>query len=316
MSEAEELKKAQRDVVSGEKERALSILWHLYSSRNPEICLEAGLALLASLDHLTQNEKLLEVVNKSTEIATNLGKNEVRAYLLGKKAQFLFTQLSNTTYQRHNLNLAAGVFQWIDFSLKADKSEFEELGATQQELKKEIAALEDGAMAVVQSSENHYLRGHIFMSLSEISFSRFLHDQLDFYNGGKFRSKILNMYSIRRWHLDKWIGYKRSERQSLREAQKKAFLYLEKAIKEFGAGDRKSDLAHTLYTFAGKLVLTYHFHKGRKYLNQAKQLAKAENETGLFAPISELERQIKDKYRHPRNYVEEFGLDLPRGLRD
>lgn len=316
MYESEELKIAQGFIASGEKEKSLPVLFRLRASKNPSIKLDANLALLVALDHLTKNEELLKVVEEAIEAALALQKTDVHAYLLSKKAQLLFVKLSQLTYRQHNLNLAASVFHWIDFSLEIDKKEFNELKGQREILKKEIVILESGAVAAIARSQNHYMNGHIFLSLGEISFARFLDDQLNFYGGGKLRSKIINFYFIRRWGLDKLIGYSRIERCKLRESLDKGESYLKCAIGEFRAGGFNSDLAHALYNLAGKFAITFRFRMGKKYLKQAKRLAESIGEKTLFVPLADLEKTIKDRYRHTRNYVEEFGLDLPRALRD
>lgn len=315
MSEGEELKAAQDFIAAGEKEKALPLLWKLLASNSLGTRLDAGLTLLAVLDPLTQNDKLLEVTEVTLGFASALGMNDVRAYLLSKKAQFLSNKLGTLTYRQRNLNLAASVFQWIDFSLEIDKADFAEIAAERGRLKSEIASLEAAALAAIHSGNDHYTRGHVFMILGDIYFSRFLDDQLDLNRGGRLKSRIMNIYFVRRWHLDKIIGYNDDARRKLRESQIKTVVFFKRAIDEFTSGNYKSDLANALFNLAVKFALTFRFRKARKYLNQAKQIAKTENEKALFVPIAELEKRINDKYRHPRDYVEEFGLDLPRGLR-
>jgi hypothetical protein len=315
MCEADEMEAARDAIAAGAKEEALPVLWKLFVSKNCGMRLDAGLLLLVALDPLTQNEQLLRVTDATIELASTMRKDDVRAYLLGKKAEFLYRKLSDLTYQQRNLNLAAGIFQWIGFSLEADKVEFAAIAAERSKLKKDIGSLEAGALVAIHGSEDHYLRGHLFMSLGEISFSRFMDDQLEFCTGGKLKSKIMNIYFVRRWHLNQLIGFTRGSRSKLREAQSNSVGYFLKAIEEFAAGDYKSDLAHALFALAAKFTFTYRFRKARKYLNRARQLAEAEGAKHLFIAISEIQKRIDDKYRHPRNYVEEFGLDLPRALR-
>lgn len=315
MSEADELKAAQHAIAAGVKEEALLVLWKLFVSKNCGTRLDAGLLLLVALDPLAHNEQLLHVTEAAIELASAMRKDDVRAYLLGKKAEFLYRELSNLTYRQRNLNLAAGIFQWIEFSLQADKVEFAAIAAERSKLKQDIASLEADALAAIQASEDHYMRGHLFMSLGEISFSRFMDDQLEFCSGGKLKSKIMNLYFVRRWHLNQLIGFTRGSRSKLREAQSNSVGYFLKAIEEFAAGHYKSDLAHALFALAAKSTFTYRFRKARKYLNRARQLAEAENVRALFNPIRELQKRIDDKCRHLRNYVEESGLDLPRALR-
>jgi hypothetical protein len=315
MSEARELKEAQKLIALNQKERALPLLWKLYASNNPDVKLEAGLSLLVALDQLTENKKLLEITEETIKVASNLGRKEVRAYLLSKKAIFLLADLGFLIYRRRNLNLASGVFKWIDFALEKDKKEYEAIIVKCDQLDKEISAVEAEIFDLVQSTANHYFRGHIFMSLGEVYFSRFLNNHLDLMIGGKWRSKICNIYFVRRWKLDKLINYDRDARRKLNISKEKCIMFFERTISEFKSGNHEADLAHAFYNFAAKFTLMFHFIKARKYLNQAKLKAEARNEITLLTQIGELESRIKDKYRHSRNYVEEFGLDLPRGLR-
>ena len=315
MSEADELKAAEHAIAAGARQRALPVLWKLFVSQNCGTRLEAGLLLLVALDPLAHNEQLLQVTEAAIGLASAMRKDDVRAYLLGKKAEFLCRELSDLTYRQRNLNLAARAFQWIEFSLEADKVEFAAIAAQRSKLKHDIASLEADTLTAIQTSEDHYMHGHLFMSLGEISFSRFMDSQLEFSSGGKLKSKIMNLYFVRRWHLNQLIGFTKGSRAKLREAQNSSVGYFLKAIEEFGAGHHKSDLAHALFALAAKFTFTYRFRKAQRYLNYAKQLAEAENVSALLTPISEIQKRIDDKYRHPRNYVEEFGLDLPRALR-
>lgn len=315
MSEADEIKAAQDAIAAGAKEQALPILWKLVVSKDCGTRLGAGLLLLVALDPLTQNEQLLQVTNATSELASAMRKNDVRAYLLGKKAEFLYRELGNLTYRQRNLNLAAGIFQWIGFSLEADKDEFAAITAERSKLKKEIASLEADAFAAIRASEDQYMRGHLFISLAEISFSRFMDDQLEFCIGGKLKSNIANLYFLRRWHFSQFISFTGGIRSKLREAQSNSIAYLLKAIEEFAAGHYNSDVAHVLYTLAAKFTFTYRFRKAQRYLNRARQLAEAENVRDVLNRIPEIQKRIDDKCRHLRNYVEESGLDLPRALR-
>lgn len=312
MSEIQKLREARNLIALNQKEKALPLLWKLYASKNPDVKLEAGLSLLGALDQLTENRKLLEITEETTKVASGLGRKDVRAYLLSKKAIFLFANLASLTYRRRNLKLAAGVFKWIEFSLEKDKNEYEAIIVNCNQLDKEISALEVEVFDFAQSIADHYLRGHIFMSLGETSFSMFLNTHLDLIIGGKWRSKISNIYFVRRWNLYKLISYDRDARRKLNASKNKSIVYFEKAISEFKSGNLEVDLAYALYNFAVKFTLMFCFSRARKYLNQAKLLAEAKNERVLLTQIAELEGRIKDKYRHPRNYVEEFGLDLPR----
>ena len=312
MSESQELKEALNFITSGQYKKALPLLWKLYASKDLEIKLTAAMNLLVSLNGLTENKKLLAVTNETIKLAAAMGRNDERIYLLSKKAEFLFRDLSLLTYRQRNLKLAARVFPWIGFSLEKDKKEYEAIIDKKGELEKEISSLERDVLAAIQSSENHYLRGHIFMSLGEMTFHRSIFYQLDLMTAGRLKSKIMNFYFVRRWHLNILIGFDRNARRKIHESYKTSINYFEKSIEEFKAGNNESDLMYAFYRLALNYTLTYSFFKAGRDLNQTRQLAEMRDEKVLLIQINELKKRIKEKNKHPRNYVEELGLDLPR----
>lgn len=312
MPESQELKNALNFIASGQKEKALPLLWKLYTSKNSGIKLTAGMNLLTVLDLTTENKKLLDVTDETIELASAMGKKDIRIYLLSKKAIFVYNDLTYLTSRQRNLNLAAGVFHWIDFSLEKDQKEYEAIIAQKDTYKKEISSLEADVLASIQSIEDHNLRGHIFMSLGEISFTRFLNDQLDLMICGRLRSKIINYYFVRRWNLNILLGFDRNAQRKIRKSRKMCISYFEKSIKEFKVGHHEINLAYAFYNLAAKFTLMYCFSKARRYLNKARQLAEMRDEKALLVKINELGPRIKDKYKDSNNYVREQKLNLPR----
>lgn len=310
MSETKKLKQAREFFASGKKDEAAQLLWKLYESNNQDIRLNAALALLAVLDHFTENNKLLEVAETGIKAASNLGNNGARAYLLGQKGNFLLSHLNLLVYRQKNLMLSANVFKWIEFSLEKNKREYEAILVRRKELEQQIATLEIEVLQLAESSTEHYLRGHVFMSLGELYFSKFLKDQLDLMVGGRKRSRIANIYIVRRWGLEKFIVFNRDARKKMRESVDKCISFFRSAIKEFEAGGN-SELAHAFYNLSVKLTLIYRFRMAKKYLKKAKLLAQANKEELLLGQIQELEKNIRNKNKNPRNWVEELGLDMP-----
>lgn len=315
MTEAEALKTVQSLIAAGRKEEALPALWKLRGSKDLNVKLQAGLALIVALNRLTQNDKLLEVIDDTIPVASALGDRDVQTYLVGKKAEFLSNRLSSLLFQQRSLTLASGVFEWIDFSLEEDKAEFAKIAAERTALEKEISSLEKEILVAVEFSDNHYMRGHIFAALGEVFFSRYLDSHLDHAPRGRLKTIVTNLYLIRRWHLDKLIGYSRRDRQQLTRLWKNCVAFYKKAIAEFQAVNDGADVAFALSGLSVKFAITFRFRLARRYLKQAKELARSTSEASLLASIDELETRIKDKNKHPRNYVREFGLDLPRRLR-
>ena len=316
MPEVDELRTAQHFIEQGMSAQAQPILWKLYQSKSPAIALNAGLSLLAALDHVSQNDTLLEISDRCIGIASALAKTDIHAFLLVQKAEFLFRKMSHLLYQEQNLKLAANVFRWLDFSLQEDKAEYAALGEERKQLEKDISALEAGARKELETNPDHYFQGKILMGLAELSFFRFMYDLGILVNAGRWKSKLMNVYYVRRWNLDKLIGYDRKARRKLRDSFHNASALYEKAMEEFAAGQHESDAAHVAYALALKHSMTFHFSKATKLLNGAKLMGNSDRDKNLFIYINDLEKLIKDRYRHPRNWVEEFGWDLPRALRN
>jgi len=310
MPESQKLKEARRLISENKKEVAAPILWSLHTSKTPTIKLDAILALLVLLDHVTETPKLLELTNEGIDIAMQLHRDDVRGYLLGRKSVFILTQLGYLIYRQKNLKLSAGVFKWVDFSLEKDKREFEAIVQKRIEMEKELRELEDVVLKFAEASTNHYFRGNIFATIGDFYSSKYFNDHLDFMRGGKNRSKIANMYLVRRWNLDKLL-YDRKSRQQIRESREKCILYFEKAVTEFEAGNLGSNTAHAVYNLAVKMQSMNLFVRARTLLVKAEVLANAHNEKLLLSQIEKLKEAIKGKNRKIRDYVDEFGLDLP-----
>lgn len=311
MLEIQELKQAQQFISLGEKEKAAKILWELYVSKDEEVKLDAALSLLSVIDPLTENNKLIEVSGEAIKLAVKMGKIDIYAYLLGRKSNFLASQLTFLIYRQRNLILAAGIFKWFDFSLKRDKQEYESIVLKRETLEKEIETLELEALRLARAIADPYLRGHIFMALGESYSSKSLSNQLDWMIGGRKRNKIANIYFVRRWGLSKFLIYDKNVRRKITESKNKCIDFFQKSIEEFKLSDKKSELAYAHYSFSLQLLTMYKFSKAKKYLLKAKLLAQDKNEKQLLQQIQELEKSITDKNKHIPNRVEEFGLDLP-----
>lgn len=309
MSDQEKLNKAREYYDRGEYPEARKLLEEI-TTENPTIRMNVLSAFIGVLDHVSENSRLLTVANEGIKIATNTGNEIMRNYFLGKKCFFLMSALSAMIYRQRNLVLSKNVFEWIDFSLQIDKKEYEKIVEMRKKLEEEI----DSTLAIVfegaESSTDHIFRGHQFSAIGDAYSSRYLEYKLDFQEGGKIRSRIANTYLVRRWNLDRFL-YNRDIRRKIDEARNKCVQYFEISIKEFGLAGMKSEQAHSIYNLAAKLVLFNRFRRSGKLLKEARVMAESENIKPLLDKISNLEKVVKDRNRHIRDYVSEFGLDLP-----
>lgn len=311
MSEEQDLKQARDFIAENNKDQASKILWRLYQSGNQKAKLEAILSLLVVLDHFTENEKLLEITEEGLKNASMLGKGDVEAYLLTEKCNFLLTKLGFMIYRQKNLKLSANVFKWIGFSTEHEKKEFEIIVQQREEIEKEVQKLEVSVLNLTKISKDYYFRGHIFSRLGDLYSSKFLNDQLDLMIGGKTRSKIGNIYFVRRWNLGRWFLYGSKDRKKITDDWNKCIYFFKLAISEFKSGKYGGEMAHACYNLAVKYKLAFQFSKAKKFLKQAQELAEEHNEKRLLSQITLFRKELADKNKNIRNYVEEFGLDLP-----
>ena len=309
MSEIKNLNKARDLIAQGGHVEARKIL-EAITSKDPKIRLDVILALLVVFDHVTENDKLLEVTNEGIEITMKNGNESVNSYLLARKSIFMLTHLSSMIHRQKNLMLSAGVFEWIDFSLERDKKEYEFIVEKRKPIEKEIELLIATVIERAEHGVNHYFRGHLFSAIGDFYSSKYLADMLDFQEGGRTKSKIANMYFVRRWNLDKFL-YDRASRRKIRDSKKKCVLYFERSIAEFQLGGKKSEGANAIYNLAVKMKTFYKFARAKRLLAEAKSIAVSLNEKPLLGKIEMFEKEVADKNRNIRDYVEELGLDLP-----
>lgn len=311
MSEELDLKQARNFIAENKKEEASKILWALHKSHNPKIKLDAVLSLLVIMDHFTENEKLLELAENGLRITSMLGKRDIEAYLLTEKCNFLLTKVGFMIYRQKNLKLSANVFKWIGFSTEREKEEFEAIVKKRKELEEKAQKLEVDVLNLMQNNKDHYSKGHIFSRLGDLYSSRFLNNQLDLMIGGKTRSKIGNIYFVRKWNLGRWFLYKSKDRKKIKDDWNKCVYFFKLAILEFESGKFGGEMAHACYNLAVKYKTAYRFSKAKKFLKQAQGLAEKHNEKRLLAQIALFQNELKNRNKSIRNYVEEYGLDMP-----
>ncbi|MFM2381526.1 MAG: hypothetical protein RLZZ76_293 [Candidatus Parcubacteria bacterium] len=309
MSERNKLKEAQNLLKQGGHLEAKKIVEEI-KTLDPAIRLDVIMLLLVVYDHVRENDKLLLATDEGIKIATMLGNDPVRTYLVGRKAIFLTSALSHMVHREKNLVLSSNVFGWIDFSLERDKKEYEAIIEKRAVLEKEIATLVTEVIEKTEESSDHYFRGSTLSAIGDFYSSIYFCYLLDFQSGGKIKSKIANMYFVRRWNIIFFL-YDKVSRRKILESKKKCFQYFERSIEEFRLGEYQSEEAHAMYNLAVKLKLTNHFQRAHKLLAKAKTIAKELRETHLLAQIEALEEETAKKNRHIRDYVSELGLDLP-----
>lgn len=309
MSDRDKLKTVHALIEKGAHGEARKILETIIT-KDSGIRVDVLLSFFVVLDHVTENDKLLEVADEGIEITTKTGNETVRSYFLARKSIFLLTHLSSMVHRQKNLMLSASVFEWVDFSLERDKKEFEAIVEQRNPIEEELQSLIATVIERAERGTDHYYRGHLFSAIGDFYSSKYLCDMLDFQKGGKTRSKIANLYFVRRWNLDRFL-YDKVSRRKTDDSKRKCILYFERSIAEFQLGGKKSEEANAIYNLAVKMNLLYCFGKAERLLARAKTIAESLNEKPLLGKIATLEKQVADKNRNIRDYVSEMGLDMP-----
>ncbi len=313
MNDREKLNHSRLLFERGEYEPARKQL-ELITTREPNIRLEVLLTFLVLLDHVTENDKLLAVADEGIELATLLKNESVKIYLLGKRCSFLVSELSNLSYRKGNLILASRLFGWIGFSLEVDKKEYEEIEEKIRSLEMEIDDTLRLVLEKAEGSSDHMFRGHIFSTVGDIYSQKYFTQKLIYQNGGRFKSKIANIYYVRRWNIERYL-YTKEARIKIDHSSSSCIQYFKKSIDEFSFAGKKSEQAYAIYNLAVKYLLFNNFQKAKKLLSESRIIANSIQEKRLLAKIDQLELEVADKNRHVHDYVGEAGLDLPRGVR-
>jgi tetratricopeptide (TPR) repeat protein len=311
MSEEKEIEKTRKLITENNFDEASKILWKLYQSKNSKIKLDSILALLVVLDRSTENETLLAIADVGINLFSKDSSNGTKVYLMTEKCSFLLTKLGFMSYRQANLKLSASIFKWINFSTEREKKEFEIINQKKSSIELELQHLEEVILNHLEIDDDHYSRGNIYMRLGDCYNQKLSNTQLDAMVGGKTRSKIGNIYFIRRWRLDKWVVYNSKGRKEIRNLWQKCVQNFERAISEFESGSNYVELAHAYYNLAVKYKFAFQFIKAKKCLKKSSELAKEYNESQLLSKIELLNQMIANKNQDVRNYVEEYGLDMP-----
>lgn len=315
MSDIKKLKEAHTLFAEGKREKAVTLFLEVFhTTPHDEERLDAVIALVDTLDQLEKNDELIEIANAGIEIATKMGREELRQYLLSKKVMFLASDFSTLVYTKQNIKLSALAFDWMGFSVEKDRDQFELFSRRKMALEDEMSVAEKECIDATRG-ENHYLNGRIFLSLSAAQFSMYIAEQIDLVSRGGFASKMANMYWVRRLRLQGFILFKNKDRRLIESHLRQSSEYFLRAFQEFRSAQDDSSLAYAFFNYAAQLTIVSRFREARKYLKLSRDIAVRQNDSVLIGHLNELEARIKDRNRNIRDYVEEQGLDLPEAVR-
>jgi tetratricopeptide (TPR) repeat protein len=265
-------------------------------AQSAELRLRSALVLIERLNPAWNAEVILEACSTGLAMATKLGENGTKAYLLGMRAKNLAIFAASLTEARKSLRLAPG---WLGFSLERDESKHKSLCKQINEIDEEIDQLAQNAQ---NASPDQATLGHVLMSLANISIQRYMGLKSD-----RLRMSVRLPSFIREWlrtsALDEYFWYSSADRQAMRNHLGECEKRYNEAISAFRSVNDELNVAYAYYAVANDLRSANRFRKATRYLNQAEAIARRHNDEQLTNRIPVLRERIRQRNKNIPNYV-------------
>ncbi len=312
MLEKDKLKNALAYISSGKRGEARKLLLDIYqqtSNDNFKLQSILGLVVIPKPNPLATNKELIKICEDGMSIAYKLKDYVTQAYLMARKAGYLLDDVSIYIYRRKNINLA---LDWIDFSLESDRDKFYELTKNIEDNEKQAETLFKKATQIAEQNNRKDVKANILMFLGGSYGTKWLNYKMEHFLKSSKRAKFSKCYLLRRFNLDNYLIFSRKDRKKIKKYKQLCIKNLLEAIELSNSIGDEINEAHALFDLVIQLKTMYSFRKARKYLRQAKIIAKKHNNTGLLTRINEMEKIIRAKNKDIPNYIEGEIRDLNR----
>ena len=253
---------------------------------------------LSKLNNVKDNAKQIDLCIEGIMIARKIGRTELQAHFMAKKAYLIMLQVGLQDYQRKMLKLLP---QWFQFATEADKNEYESLTILVEKLDREIDTDLEQAIVQVEKSGDKRFQVSVLMSKGNIEAVRYLRYKMDCMRG--FRAKLWTMFSFAHYPLFEYLlTFSNGDAQKLNSKVKlftSSFLkaaHLSEEIKDPLAG-------YAYYNLANQIRLANQYGAAKKYLAKARAIALTHNDTALMPQIETLEKIIDAKNKDIPDYL-------------
>lgn len=280
---------------------------HLDLSRkaqSAELRLRSALVLIERLNPAWNAEVILEACSTGLAMATKLGDNGTKAYLMGMRAKNLAIIAASLTEARKSLRLAPG---WIGFSLESDESKHKSLSEQIDKIDEEI---DQSAQNAQKASPDQATLGHVLMSVANISIQRYMGLKSD-----RLRTSVrlpsFIRERLRAWALDEYLWYSSADRQAMRNHLRECEERYNEATSAFRSANDELNVAYAYYATANDLRSANRFRKATRYLNQAEAIARRHNDEQLANRIPVLRERIRQQNKNIPNYLAGEGRPDP-----
>ncbi len=304
MTDAEKLKTAINLTRSGDKKAAARLLFPAYQQMSdPHIKLQSILALMASLNPLTDMDKMALACENGILLAKSVGDDEALTYLLGEKASQLGMLASMLSHMQKNLKLAPG---WFNFATEKEKAEYDR-GALSQEMGlKESEKLFKEALEMAEKSTQSDMKARILLMIGQDYGSKYLLYKAEhMVMSRRFCLKITNrLFWIRRFSIDNYLMLTGPDRKALGDILNQCRESYLKAAKIYQDIGQESDMAYAYYNLAVQIRSAYRFREVERYIRKAEVIAKKHNDLNLIKSIEGLKEDIKSRNKNIPDYLE------------
>lgn len=300
MSEKNNLQNAINLLTQGRRKEAAVELLNLENKiTEKNLRIQLIDASLSALDPINENEKLIEMSGEGIKIVGDYNKRDIQAYFMSRRADFLTIKVTFLQYRQQNLKLAPG---WIEFSIEADKQEYQKLTAQVDKLEREVDDLLTQALSLAEQSGSKNIFGRVLMAKGSVESLRYFHYKTECIRGG-LRAKLWLKFNFLRYpffeRLIIYTGKNAQKLQSFVDTFTEKFLKAAQIFEE--SGDSMAGYAY--HNLANNFSTAYRFRKAKKYLKKAKNIAIKHNDSLLKRQIEILEKVIKAKNKNVPDYL-------------
>lgn len=300
MSEENKLQNAIGLLTQGDRKEASAELLSLEKViTNKNLRIQLIDAALSACDPVKENKTLIRLGAEAINIAREYHKNDLQAFFMGRKADFLEGSITFLHYEQQNIKLSP---DWLEFSTEQDRDRHKELTKKIEEINNEIDSLLSEALILAEGCEKKDIVARVLMSSAGIESARYLYKKTDKIRGGLYTKLWLKLRVMRYPFFENLFIFSRKKKKELSGLVKS---FKEKFLKSAEIFTELNDpmVGYVYYNLANGLNSAYKFSEAKKYLLKSLESANHFNDALLKRQIESLRKTIESKNRDVPNYV-------------
>ena len=116
---------------------------------------------------------------------------------------------------------------------------------------------------------------------------------------------------LRPYRLDDFVLFTKKERRTMADSLRQCEASYLASAEESRKDSDESSIAYVYFNLANELRTAFRFHRAKKYLRLAKQIAERQNEQRLLPRITLLEKRIRQRNRNTPNFLAGERSEIP-----